>query len=46
MLAVTGGRMICLSTPYGKRGYSYEMWSNGSDDWERIEIPVERIKTG
>jgi hypothetical protein len=44
MLAVSGGKMICLSTPYGKRGYFYEMWSKGGDDWERIEVPVERIK--
>jgi hypothetical protein len=25
MLAVSNGRMICLSTPYGKRGFFYEM---------------------
>ena len=26
MLAVSNGRMICLSTPYGRRGYFYEAW--------------------
>jgi hypothetical protein len=43
MLAVSEGRLICLSTPYGKRGYFYDMWTMGKDDWHRIEIPVERI---
>jgi hypothetical protein len=43
MLVVSAGRMICLSTPYGKRGYFYDAWTSGSDDWHRIEIPVERI---
>src|SRR5262249_35424743 len=40
MLAVSGGRMICLSTPYGKRGFFYDAWSKGSA-WHRIEIPAE-----
>jgi Helicase len=43
MLAVSAGRMICLSTPHGKRGFFYESWSKGSD-WHRIEVPAERIK--
>jgi hypothetical protein len=43
MLAVSGGRMICLSTPYGKRGFFYDAWANGGDDWARIEIPASRI---
>jgi hypothetical protein len=43
MLAVSNGRLICLSTPYGKRGFFYEAWARGGDDWARIEIPAERI---
>ena len=35
MLAVSDGRLICLSTPYGKRGFFYEAWANGGDDWPR-----------
>jgi hypothetical protein len=43
MLAVSGGRLICLSTPYGKRGFFYEAWANGGDDWTRMEVPAEKI---
>jgi hypothetical protein len=43
MLAVSNGRMICLSTPYGKRGFFHDAWANGGDDWARIEIPAARI---
>jgi hypothetical protein len=43
MLAVSNGRLICLSTPYGKRGFFYDAWANGGADWARIEVPAERI---
>jgi hypothetical protein len=42
MLAVSGGRMICLSTPHGKRGFFWDAWARGGDDWARIEIPASR----
>ncbi len=41
MLAVSGGRLILLSTPYGKRGHFHEAWI-GNEDWHRIEVPAER----
>jgi hypothetical protein len=43
MLAVSRGRLICLSTPYGKRGFFYDAWANGGNDWHRIEVPAQRI---
>jgi hypothetical protein len=43
MLAVSRGRLICLSTPYGKRGFFHDCWSRGGDDWHRIEVPAERV---
>jgi hypothetical protein len=43
MLAVSNGRMICLSTPYGKRGFFYDAWVKGGADWHRIEVPAARI---
>ncbi len=43
MLAVSQGRMICLSTPYGKRGFFYDAWANGGNDWGRIEVPAQQI---
>ncbi len=42
MLAVSAGRLICLSTPYGKRGFFHDAWANGGDDWARIEVPADR----
>jgi hypothetical protein len=43
MLAVSGGRMICMSTPYGKRGFYYEAWAHGGDDWQRMEVHAEQV---
>jgi hypothetical protein len=43
MLAVSNGRLICLSTPRGKRGFFHDAWARGGDDWARIEVPAERI---
>jgi len=38
MLAVSGGRLILMSTPFGKRGHFFREWTEGGDGWERIEI--------
>jgi hypothetical protein len=43
MLAVSNGRLICLSTPYGKRGFFYNAWVRGGADWHRIEVPADKI---
>jgi hypothetical protein len=40
MLAVSGGRLMMLSTPYGKRGAFYDAWTNGGEEWERYEVPA------
>jgi hypothetical protein len=37
MLAVSGGRLVCLSTPFGKRGFFFEEW-HGPGAWERVRI--------
>ncbi len=37
MLAVSGGRLMMMSTPWGKRGVFYEEWTNGKG-WERYEV--------
>ena len=39
MLAVSGGRLILLSTPNGRRGHFFEAWES-TGDWERIEVPA------
>ena len=38
MLAVSHGRLIAMSTPFGKRGWWYEAWANGGAEFERIEV--------
>ncbi len=39
MLAVSGGTLMMLSTPYGKRGVFFEEWSQG-EGWERYKVPA------
>ncbi len=40
MLAVSGGRIILLSTPFGKRGFFHSEWTNG-DGWQRTKITAD-----
>lgn len=39
MLAVSGGSLLALSTPYGRRGWFYAEWSHGTEQWRRREVP-------
>jgi hypothetical protein len=39
MLAVSGGKLICLSTPFGKRGFFFEEWESARP-WHRVRIPA------
>jgi len=41
MLAVSGGRHILMSTPFGMRGHFFNEWENGGDIWERIRITAD-----
>jgi hypothetical protein len=44
MLAVSGGALMMLSTPAGRRGVFYEEWTSGSAaGWERYEVRVEDV---
>jgi hypothetical protein len=43
MLAVSRGRLIGLTTPFGKRGWFYESWQSDAS-WERIETPATRCR--
>lgn len=40
MLAVSGGRLLALSTPWGRRGWWYRAWSEGGEDYFRYEVPA------
>ncbi len=39
MLAVSGGEIALLSTPFGKRGFYHSEWDQGVG-WHRIEVPA------
>jgi len=38
MLAISGGQLILMSTPFGRRGHFFEEWENGGPVWYRIKI--------
>jgi hypothetical protein len=40
MLAVSGGRLVTLSTPFGARGWWWKEWTEGGESWECYEIPA------
>ncbi len=42
MLATSGGRLILMSTPYGKRGHFWDVWSDAAEgsEWERVRVPA------
>ncbi len=38
-LAVSGGSLVALSTPWAKMGWYYEAW-HGESDWDRVKVPA------
>jgi hypothetical protein len=54
MLATGRGRAICLSTPWGRRGFFHALWTaaggggaagegEGEGEWERYEVPASEV---
>lgn len=43
MIAVSGGNIIGLSTPFGKRGFFHYEWTKGGDAWVRAEQPAAKM---
>jgi Terminase large subunit, T4likevirus-type, N-terminal len=41
MLAVSGGSLMMLSTPFGRRGIFYEEYANGTG-WEKYEVTADQ----
>jgi len=39
MLAVGAGRLVAMSTPFGKRGWWHDAWT-GNEAWQRVEVPA------
>lgn len=46
MLAVSGGTLIAMSTPHGKRGWWWDAWENGGKSWLRFRAPAYEIVKG
>jgi hypothetical protein len=42
MLAVSGGRIILLSTPFGSRGFFWQEWVEGGKDWKRVRVTADQ----
>ena len=40
MLAVGDGDLWVMSTPFGKRGFFYENWAHGGEEWMRVSVPA------
>ena len=40
MLAVSGGRLVALSTPYGQRGWFHQAWTSNTD-WHRVRVSAD-----
>jgi phage FluMu gp28-like protein len=38
MLAVGGGDLWMMSTPFGRRGFFYETWMHGGAHWKRVRV--------
>ena len=43
MLATSGGRLILLSTPWGRRGHFFETWERGGPGWHRVKVTAEQV---
>ena len=41
MLAVSRGRMIAVSTPFGQRGWFFDEWVS-SNNWQRIKVTADQ----
>jgi hypothetical protein len=41
MLAVSGGRLVCLSSAYARLGFFFQEWS-GTGAWERVSIRADQ----
>jgi hypothetical protein len=43
MLATSNGRIVIMSTPFGRRGFFHETWVNGGPAWHRELIPATQV---
>ncbi len=43
MVAVSGGRVIAMSTPFGRRGFFHHEWAEGGAAWQRVEVTAHDV---
>jgi hypothetical protein len=43
MLAVSGGKLVLLSTPFGRRGHFFDVWENGGRALKRVKITAHDV---
>jgi hypothetical protein len=41
VLAVSRGRLICLSTAFAEQGWYYDAWQ-GAGDWRRVKVTADQ----
>jgi len=44
MLSVSGGSLWLMGTPFGKRGFFYDLWESGGPEWLRVRVPASRCR--
>jgi hypothetical protein len=42
MLAVSRGRLVLLSTPFGQRGFFFEEWQKNPGPWQKVRITADQ----
>jgi hypothetical protein len=42
MLAVSGGRLVLLSTPFGRRGFFWNEWQEATTPWLKIHVRADQ----
>lgn len=45
MLAVSNGRHVLMSTPFGKQNHFFKIWDQERDLWQWFEIPGGNVPT-
>jgi hypothetical protein len=43
MLAASRGKLLCLSSAWGRQGWFYEAWANGGADWRRVSVKAADV---
>jgi hypothetical protein len=40
MLAVSGGELLLMSTPFGQRGHFFHVFTEAGPEWQKISVPA------